>query len=145
MTQEQFNKMQEMTAIDVQNLQNAMYQDNHWCSDTGEWVDSGMWNFAQMLHDNYDLDDADDVNVAKEHLIEFFDGVLHDNDTISDEDYNHFITYTEGFLEDFFEGNLTKSEPITDEEEGHFLQIPEEYLQDDKPGVSIEMYMENNL
>ena len=106
MTVEQFKKIQEMTSDDVYDLMVAMWSNDHCCVDTGEPIDSEMWNLAQMLDDNFNLDDADDAKIAKDYLIEFSVGISYNNN--SKEEYDHFVAYTEGFLEDYFEGNLTK-------------------------------------
>lgn len=86
-------KLKEMSSDEIKKL---IWTMKH-CEDSEEWVANEIFDFASSI-------DADDD--VKEKLTWFFGGAHHADDVNSGlapvEIYEHFIDYTERFLESFF-------------------------------------------
>lgn len=126
--------IEKMNSKQFDNFIWAMYQNNDYCVfGDDEFVESDMWNFAQCINDNYDLEDEDELNKAKDLVIRFFDGEY--NDEYTDTEWDNFEKVTGEFLASYFGEKQTPGEL--------FDYCVNEYLNNDESGVlNNELYSE---
>lgn len=108
----------------------AMFQDNDYCVfEDDELVESEMWNIAQGIENEYDLEDEEDFKKAKEIVKYFFNGEV----TMADEET--FDKVTGEFLASYF-GKKQTAEEVFDS------CVTEYMCFDDSAEVNAELYAE---